>query len=125
MTSMLLRIAFVLYVLRAQHVTMPGMSGHLVHVAFEGFQKDKGVGCLMGGDPVIVVVFCQLVHLLQRQRGAHTAQVLQYVKSLHACASISHTADSLRTRKWLDSMTHTLEALRTQSSLPDNRYRTA
>ena len=39
---------------------------------------------LAASDPVIVVVLRQLVDLLQRQRGAHPAQVWRDVKALQA-----------------------------------------
>ena len=39
---------------------------------------------LAASDPVIVVVLCQLVDLLERERGAHPAQVWRDVKALQA-----------------------------------------
>ncbi len=53
-----------------------------VYDALQGLEKDDGVSGLAAGDPVVVVVLCQLVDLLQRQAAAHAPQVRRDVKAL-------------------------------------------
>lgn len=64
-----------------------GRVHRVVHNALERLEEDQDVGGLAAGDPVIVVVLCQLIDLLQRQAGAHPAQLWSDVKAL--CHHIS------------------------------------